>query len=241
MHSRLLRSSLTILFAAIAVGGIVSSSNGVSTGAVFAGSGIEVTTPINSMGQNFASFTGLPLSVAINDIKQGGARAIVTRVAAAFQIGSVVAQWPEPLHAAPGRYPNVYLFVSTGYSDDPRHTLAPATVKPVRNECYETITRTMDGNVHPLLCRGGGVNVLAWNLYAELLSPAMNLDAHATRCQQFDALTDAAVGDGQSASQLYSAYTLVAAYYGWRHKLPSPVGRNFVWDESCPRPSTFIR
>lgn len=229
-----------MLVIAPALGGLVGASVRAGADTVLSGRGIVVTSPTDSYGQNFLSLKGLPLSTATNEINQAGGRVIVTRVAAAFQIGAVVAQWPEPLNAAPGRYLNVYLFVSTGYANDPRHLLAPATVKPVGSECHESLTHTMDGNVLPLLCRGGGVNVLAWNFYTELLSPAMDLDAHATRCQQFDALTDTASGGGQDAPQLYSAYTLVAAYYGWGHKVPSPVVDHPIWERSCPQPSTFV-
>src|SRR5436305_1207985 len=46
-----------------------------------------------------------------------------------------------------------------------RAILAPATVPPVADECSLQTTDAADGNVFPLLCPAGGVNVTAWNHY----------------------------------------------------------------------------
>ena len=52
-------------------------------------------------------------------------------------------------------------------SAGPRTVLPPAMIAAVSAECTLALTHDADGNVRPLLCPNGGLNVAAWQWYAK--------------------------------------------------------------------------
>jgi hypothetical protein len=108
--------------------------------------------------------------------------------------------------------------------------LAPATVLPVSAECSLPILKDADGNVTPLLCPDGGVNVRAWRVYARghlsngppHWSKVMSLGRGATANQVFDAMCTDQLQVYDAGPITYSAEQLAAAYYGWRFRGNDP-------------------
>jgi hypothetical protein len=105
----------------------------------------------------------------------------------------------------------------------PRGVLPPATVAPVSDECNLPLVHEEDGNVIPLLCPSGGVNVLAWQHYARgwVLAPppiwsrTMQLGPNASPTSVFLAMCfDQARVNGTNPLTI-SDERLAAAYYGW--------------------------
>lgn len=101
--------------------------------------------------------------------------------------------------------------------------LPPATVPPVSAECSLTLTHEADGNVTPLLCPAGGVNIAAWRYYRQgsvdakpaTTSRTMALGRAASASQVLHAMcTDYSNVYGTNPLTL-SAEQLAAAYYGW--------------------------
>jgi hypothetical protein len=91
--------------------------------------------------------------------------------------------------------------------------LAPAQNLPRIGECSAKLTHNADGNVEPLLCTDGHVNVLAWDYYARIgdapilrLGPgASEREIETTLCTVQDA----------TVQQRLNEFTLVSAYNGW--------------------------
>ena len=93
--------------------------------------------------------------------------------------------------------------------------LAPATVPPLVNECRQALSHSLDGNVSPLTCTSGGLNVLAWQFYSVLGTDVMSLGRGASLRQIFGAMcTDASV-DHATGPEAQAAATLASNYYGW--------------------------
>lgn len=121
-----------------------------------------------------------------------------------------------------------------------RAVLTPATITPVSDECALPLTHYQDGNAGPLLCPGGGVNVLAWQDFAEgqvsggprSWSQTMALGPNASATQVWQAMcTDKPRVYGTNTLTL-SAQKLAAAYYGWDFHGPDP-GTEFQ-QNGCP-------
>lgn len=93
--------------------------------------------------------------------------------------------------------------------------LAPATVLPVVKECSEQLTHWLDGNVAPLICNSGGLNVLAWRFYAPLATAVMSLGRGATYAQVVNAMCVDRSVNHATLPEAKNAATLAAAYYGW--------------------------
>ena len=104
-----------------------------------------------------------------------------------------------------------------------RAILLPAKVAPVSDECNLPVTRAEDGNVDPLLCPGGGINLPAWARYAHghfgslptTASKTMALGAGANATSVLAAMcSDYAARYGTNPLTI-SSEKLAAAYYGW--------------------------
>ena len=112
-----------------------------------------------------------------------------------------------------------------------RTVLAPATTRPVGNECMLQLTYDADGNVSPLLCPGGGVNVLAWQHYAEgsigngppRPSMVMELGPYASPPQVYEAMCSDYANLFGTNPLTISAEELAVAYYGWTFAGDDPV------------------
>jgi hypothetical protein len=97
----------------------------------------------------------------------------------------------------------------------PRQVLAPAKAMPAVDLCSADLVQTANGNVYPLLCQGGAVNVPAWKFYVQVSSNVLSLGRDAT----LDQVRAALCADQSQYHATYveesSAYELAAAYYGW--------------------------
>jgi hypothetical protein len=93
--------------------------------------------------------------------------------------------------------------------------LAPAKVLPAAALCSYQLEETADGNVRPIFCRGGAINILAWKSYVQVSSNVMSLGrgaslsaVKAAMCRDLDTF-NATLPEEQYA------YEISAAYYGW--------------------------
>jgi hypothetical protein len=92
--------------------------------------------------------------------------------------------------------------------------LAPATTPPVVSECSLQLSFAADGNVSPLFCTDGGINVLAWNYFAGVYPQILSLGANATPTQvQSTMCAQLATG---TVPTVQSAGQIAERYYGWR-------------------------
>ncbi len=100
--------------------------------------------------------------------------------------------------------------------------LKPAQVPPKHGECSLSLTHTGDGNVLPLLCRNGGVNVLAWRFYARGGSYLFSLGGHATykRVERYFCSLLIPNRSGLTYPEVGSMYTLASSYYRWTFNSP---------------------
>jgi hypothetical protein len=93
--------------------------------------------------------------------------------------------------------------------------LPPAKSLPVVALCSQQLIVDQYGNSGPLLCANGGLNVLAWMVFAPRAphvlgaGPAASLGVVQTALCRDVNISHAAVLDE------LSAYELAAAYYGW--------------------------
>ncbi len=97
----------------------------------------------------------------------------------------------------------------------PAHVLAPATDPPVGALCSTPIQSTADGNAGPLLCRGGEVNVQAWQFYADVSASILGLGQNPTAGQVQAAICDDFKHGHATRPEEASGYRLATAYYGW--------------------------
>jgi len=104
-----------------------------------------------------------------------------------------------------------------------RTVLPPAMVAPVSAECTSALTHEADGNVKPRLCPNGGVNVLAWQWYANgyvnagpvTWSKTLALGTDVTASEVRQAMcADFANVYGTNPLTI-SGGELATAYYGW--------------------------
>jgi hypothetical protein len=97
----------------------------------------------------------------------------------------------------------------------PRQVLAPAKVMPAVDLCSADLVHTANGNVYPLLCQGGAVNMPAWKFYVQVSSNVLSLGRDATLDQVHTALCADQSQYHATYVEESSAYELAAAYYGW--------------------------
>jgi hypothetical protein len=96
-----------------------------------------------------------------------------------------------------------------------RRVLAPARVLPAAALCSFETQATADGNVTPIFCRGGAINVPAWIFYAPISSNVMSLGRGATRASVTAAMCLDMKNFHATFPEEGYAYELSAAYYGW--------------------------
>ncbi|HZT66034.1 MAG TPA: hypothetical protein VFA11_09630 [Acidimicrobiales bacterium] len=121
-----------------------------------------------------------------------------------------------------------------------RAILSPATVGPVSDECTLPLTYYQDGNAGPLLCRGGGVNVFAWQDFVEgqvsggprSWSQTMALGPNATANQVWQAMCADKPRIYGTNPRTISAEKLAAAYYGWNFHGSDPATQ--FQQNGCP-------
>lgn len=153
-----------------------------------------------------------------------------TRTLAKADHGSVIVELFVPSNAASGRVlgqgPNpqwpVPLVVSSGPWPNEWAVLPGTHNSPEKKECTLPIVLTEDGNVHPLLCHGGGVNVGAWLFYEHLRPSIMAMGRYATPRQVFTLMCnlhrDKPSGFKRNLTlpEYENAYSLTSAYNGWK-------------------------
>ena len=96
-----------------------------------------------------------------------------------------------------------------------KQVLAPATDPPVSNLCQADVTFTADGNVTPLLCKSGALNVQAWFFYKTVSASVLGLGLNPTEGQVQAAICDDIAHNHATRVEEASSYKLATTYYGW--------------------------
>jgi hypothetical protein len=134
-------------------------------------------------------------------------------VAAAAMLSSCSPSSPGAIAHSPSPSSSPTLTVSP--SPVARSVLPPAKSLPAVALCAQPLVTDQAGNVEPLLCSDGGLNVLAWKFYAPLAPKVLAAGTAAS----FKVVQAAICGDviTKHATVLaeLNAYNLAAAYYGW--------------------------
>ena len=100
-----------------------------------------------------------------------------------------------------------------------RQVLPPATDPPNVDLCSKPVVNTGDGNVLPLQCSTGALNVQAWTYYSTISASILSLGLNPSPAQPPSAMCDDIAHNGASRSQEAAAYRLAKAYYGWTFDL----------------------
>ena len=103
----------------------------------------------------------------------------------------------------------------TGETPIQKQVLAPAQDLPVANLCQTPVTFTADGNVTPLLCKSGALNVQAWFFYKNVSASVLGLGLNPTEGQVESAICDDLKHNQATRVEEASGYKLAATYYGW--------------------------
>jgi hypothetical protein len=129
-----------------------------------------------------------------------------------------------------------------------RSILPPAAVPPVSGECTEQVVYDADGNVSPLLCQNGGVNVAAWDHYAYANtsntvlngSELLRLGPYASPAQVYEAMCYDLANVFLTNPITESTEELAQAYYGWVFAGDNPVQdfENLGCSSPSPTPSS---
>jgi hypothetical protein len=96
-----------------------------------------------------------------------------------------------------------------------KQVLAPASDLPVANLCQTAVTFTADGNVTPLLCKTGALNVQAWFFYKSVSASVLGLGLNPTEGQVESAMCDDINHNHATRVEEASGYKLASTYYGW--------------------------
>jgi hypothetical protein len=96
-----------------------------------------------------------------------------------------------------------------------RQVLPPATDPPNVDLCSKPVVNTGDGNVLPLQCSTGALNIQAWTYYSTIGASILSLGLNPSPAQPQSAMCDDIAHNGASRSQEAAAYRLAKAYYGW--------------------------
>ncbi len=100
-------------------------------------------------------------------------------------------------------------------------TLAPASEPPVETVCSETVDVAPNGDISPLFCSDGGINVLAWQAYAKRNPSVMSLGRGATSSDVLAAMCDDLVSSVHaSVNDEINSEALAARYNGWSFTSP---------------------
>lgn len=103
----------------------------------------------------------------------------------------------------------------TGETPIQKQVLAPASDLPVADLCQTNVTFTADGNVTPLLCKSGALNVQAWFFYKTVGASILGLGLNPTEGQAESAICDDINHNHATRPEEASAFQLAKAYYGW--------------------------
>ena len=99
--------------------------------------------------------------------------------------------------------------------------LAPASEPPVATECSETVDVAPNGDISPLFCSDGGINVLAWQAYAKRNPSVMSLGREATSSVVLAAMCNDLVSSVHaSVNDEINIEALAARYNGWSFTIP---------------------
>lgn len=135
-------------------------------------------------------------------------------------VGSPEASQMTPSPESPAPLPAVSPSPSPVGTAVARRVLLPATVVPLITLCTTPIDRDQDGNVGPLFCRDGSINVDAWTNLADVDSNILGLGRNPTVDQVKAAINaDFSHPDHSTNVIEYSGYQLATAYYGWNLSL----------------------
>ena len=96
-----------------------------------------------------------------------------------------------------------------------KQVLAPAQDLPVANLCQTSVSFTADGNVTPLLCKSGALNVQAWFFYKSVSASILGLGLNPTEGQAESAVCDDLNHNHATRVEEVSGFKLAATYYGW--------------------------
>ena len=97
----------------------------------------------------------------------------------------------------------------------PRQVLPPATDPPNVDLCSKPVVSAADGNVTPLQCGSGALNVQAWTYYSTISASILGLGANPSAAQPQAAMCDDLAHNGASRAQEPNGYRLAKLYYGW--------------------------
>ncbi len=107
--------------------------------------------------------------------------------------------------------------------------LPPATVLPAVPLCTAPVQVFQDGNAGPLLCRGGALNVAAWQWFEQSLQPPVMAAGPGLSADAQRAALCRVGPQNMTVPEAESAYWLAAVYYGW-----TPIdARRVLVDEGC--------
>ncbi len=101
----------------------------------------------------------------------------------------------------------------------PRQVLPPATDPPNVDLCSKPVVTTSDGNVRPLQCSNGALNVQAWTYYSTISASILGLGLNPSPAQAPSAMCDDIHHNGASRAQEPNGYRLARLYYGWTFTL----------------------
>jgi hypothetical protein len=183
----------------------------------FASTDGSPSTTTTSAAAAVPTFKGLTLAKA-----RSLARARGGRVYIALQIPSG-APTETVLSQSPNATWPVGLVISDGPLRNDHEVLPGESVAPVARECAQTVWLAADGNVYPVLCSGGRVNVGAWLFYAHNHPSMMSLSRTTSVARMTASLchfmVDAPKGFNlfeETLPEQENVFTLAAAYNGWR-------------------------
>ncbi len=129
--------------------------------------------------------------------------------------GSPVATASPSPSASPSATASAAATASGGETPIQKQVLAPATDQPVANLCQTDVIFTADGNVTPLLCKSGALNVQAWFFYKNVSASVLGLGLNPTEGQVESAICDDINHNKATRPEEASGYKLAATYYGW--------------------------
>jgi hypothetical protein len=96
-------------------------------------------------------------------------------------------------------------------------------VQPASAACTEQVTYDADGNVSPLTCTNGGVNTVAWHVYAYGQSGTkldsselLRLGRYASPTQVYQAMCYDYANVYKTKPITENAEEIAEAYYGWQ-------------------------
>jgi hypothetical protein len=103
--------------------------------------------------------------------------------------------------------------------------LKPANIPPKVAECKQSLIYASNGNLSPVKCSNGNLNILAWNAISAQEPKVMRLGYSPTQSQVQSAMcSDASAANIDSSVAISApieetAYYLSALYYGWNFSI----------------------